>query len=33
MPMNNQTTNQTSKLDVIAIPTTSVTEVMPVTDG
>ena len=29
--MTNQVTNQTSRVDVIAVPTTSVTEVLPVT--
>ena len=31
VPVTNQTTNQTSRVDVIAVPTTSVTEVLPVT--
>ena len=31
VPVTNQVTNQTSRVDVIAVPTTSVTEVLPVT--
>ncbi|KRG35337.1 hypothetical protein AK822_09060 [Psychrobacter sp. P11F6] len=31
VPVTNQVTNQTSKVDVIAVPTTSVTQVLPVT--
>ncbi len=31
VPVTNQMTNQTSRVDVIAVPTTSVTEVLPVT--
>ena len=31
VPVTNQATNQTSRVDVIAVPTTSVTEVLPVT--
>lgn len=31
VPVTNQMTNQTSKVDVIAVPTTSVTQVLPVT--